>query len=632
MLFHFHPRISSSFHTPFCHLPLTTTTAAAAKTKTITTARIMASNLHQQQEKQQPQQKQALSRVLKYHDETKHSLTRYARGPHGLDWANQPNPFRLYPPSPLIPLQHLPPSTPNNNPQYHSLYHSLPAPQPLSPTTLSQFLYDSLSLSAWKTTGSSTWSLRVNPSSGNLHPTEAYIISPSLPPFSHTPFVAHYAPKRHALEFRAQLPIHASDFFHHFFPDNSFLVGLSSIFWRESWKYGERAFRYCNHDVGHAIAAVAFASAALGWDVKLLDGLGFSDLEKVMGLGCASKLEIPTRPMKGSFPELELEHPDCLLLVFPSSSLSGVTVDYAELSAAIDKAFSPLEWEGSPNTLSKDHVFWDIIYRTAEAAKKPLTAQTGFSVDPFQISNGSFSETSYKGLTVREIVRKRRSAVDMDGITVMERETFYQILLHCLPSGSCQKQGRQLAFPYRVLPWDSQLHAVLFVHRVKQLPMGLYFLVRNEDHFDDLKRAMRSEFKWKKPEGCPAELPLYMLAQGDYRQVAKTLSCHQDIAGDGCFSLGMVARFEPTFHEKNAWMYPRLFWESGVLGQVLYLEAHAVGISATGIGCYFDDAVHDVLGLTGSEFQSLYHFTVGGPVIDKRIMSLPAYSGPGIDA
>lgn len=63
----------------------------------------------------------------------------------------------------------------------------------------------------------------------------------------------------------------------------------------------------------------------------------------------------------------------------------------------------------------------------------------------------------------------------------------------------------------------------------------------------------------------------------------------QEIASDGCFSLGMVARFESTLREKNVWMYPRLFWETGVLGQVLYLEAHATGISATGIGCFFDD-------------------------------------------
>jgi len=63
----------------------------------------------------------------------------------------------------------------------------------------------------------------------------------------------------------------------------------------------------------------------------------------------------------------------------------------------------------------------------------------------------------------------------------------------------------------------------------------------------------------------------------------------QDIASDGCFSLGMLARMESTLREKDVWMYPRLFWETGVLGQVLYLEAHAVGISATGIGCFFDD-------------------------------------------
>ncbi|XP_058104604.1 uncharacterized protein LOC131248360 isoform X1 [Magnolia sinica] len=636
MLIHFHSRISSPIHPSHFFFPIT-----IART---TSTKIMSSNLQQQQQQQQQQrqqqqqqqqQQQHLSQVLKYHNQTKHSFNKYARGPHGLDWANQPNPFRLYPPSPLLPLQHLPPHPPlPSDPLYPSLFHSLPTPpQPLSLSTLSQFLYDSLSLSAWKTTGFSTWSLRVNPSSGNLHPTEAYIISPSLPPLSDSPFVSHYAPKQHSLELRSQFPpsSSASSFFRRFFPENSFLVGLSSIFWRESWKYGERAFRYCNHDVGHAIAAVAFAAAALGWDVKLLDGLGYSDLEKVMGLGFGHGFQIPPQPIKGRLPELELEHPDCLLLVFPSSS-QGFTINYTDLSAAIAELFSSLQWNGSPNSLSKDHVCWDIIYRTAEAVKKPLTIEAGFSAVPFQGSNGSFSEGSYKDLTVREVVRKRRSAVDMDGVHVMERGTFYQILLHCLPSGSSKKQGKQLAFPYRVLLWDSEIHAVLFVHRVKELPMGLYFLVRNEGHFDSLKRAMKSEFKWEKPEGCPAELPLYRLARGDCKELSKRLSCHQDIASDGCFSLGMVAHFEPTFREKDAWMYPRLFWESGILGQVLYLEAHAVGISATGIGCYFDDAVHDVLGLTGSEFQSLYHFTLGSPVVDKRIMSLPAYPGPNIDA
>ena len=104
------------------------------------------------------------------------------------------------------------------------------------------------------------------------------------------------------------------------------------------------------------------------------------------------------------------------------------------------------------------------------------------------------------------------------------------------------------------------------------------------------------------------------------------MSCHQEIAGDGAFSLGMIAEFAESIRATGAWWYRKLFWESGLLGQVLYLEAEAAGVRGTGIGCYFDDAFHNLLSLGGDRFQSLYHFTVGGPVDDPRLMTLPAYS------
>ncbi|XP_047315647.1 uncharacterized protein LOC124919453 [Impatiens glandulifera] len=571
------------------------------------------------------------NQVLKYHDQTKHSLTKYSRGPHGLDWENQPNPFRRFISAPIVPLIHFPIDSPNpDSISYSSVFNSLPSPKPISISTISQFFYDSLALSAWKTTGYSTWSLRVNPSSGNLHPTEAYIISPPIESISNSPFVAHYAPKDHSLEIRADIP---SNFFPKFFPQGSFLIGISSIFWREAWKYGERAFRYCNHDVGHAVAALSMAAAGLGWEVKMLDELGYDELEKLMGLETYPKFKIPSsRPVKGKFPDIEFEHPDCVLLVYPNG-VDDFNVDYEEFNNVI-MSFSKLEWKGEHNLLSKEHVCWDIIYRTAEATKKPLELENrfDFTVDPFHPS-GLISECLYKNSVLREVIRNRRSAVDMDEHTEISRETFYQIILHCVPSGhqpeEVHKKSKQLSLPFRSLPWDPQVHAVLFVHRVSGLPKGLYFLVRNDDHLEDLKRATKSEFKWEKPEGCPDGVSLFELAKGDFMDISKRLSCHQEIASDGCFSLGMVARFEPILREKGAWMYPRLFWETGVLGQVLYLEAHAVGISATGIGCFFDDSVHEeVLGLRGSNYQSLYHFTVGGAVNDNRIMSLPAYPGP----
>ncbi len=63
-----------------------------------------------------------------------------------------------------------------------------------------------------------------------------------------------------------------------------------------------------------------------------------------------------------------------------------------------------------------------------------------------------------------------------------------------------------------------------------------------------------------------------------------------------------------------------------LVGQVLYLEAEEAGIRSTGIGCYFDDPVHEVFGISSRDWQSFYHFTVGGPVEDRRLTTLPPYN------
>ena len=107
----------------------------------------------------------------------------------------------------------------------------------------------SLGLSARKEIAGSGWYLRMNPSSGNLHPTEAYAILPALAGLTGGAGVYHYAPLHHALEQRARRAQDALS------ETTGFDVALTSIAWREAWKYGERAFRYCNHDVGHALAA-----------------------------------------------------------------------------------------------------------------------------------------------------------------------------------------------------------------------------------------------------------------------------------------------------------------------------------------------------------------------------------------
>jgi len=179
--------------------------------------------------------------------------------------------------------------------------------------------------------------------------------------------------------------------------------------------------------------------------------------------------------------------------------------------------------------------------------------------------------------------------------------------------------------PWDLWPYNPAIHLMLFVHRVEGLMPGLYFLVRDRTKLTFLQQSTNSELNWDPAPGCPEDLPLYWLLEGDAKRLAAQVSCHQDIAGDSAFSFGMLADFEGTLRERGAWWYPRLFWESGLLGQVLYLEAEAAGVRATGIGCFFDDPVHEIIAVKGLSLQSLYHFTIGGAVEDRRLMTLPPY-------
>ena len=166
---------------------------------------------------------------------------------------------------------------------YDALYAPGAVPvQPLDRGSLGIFFELSLGLTAWKQAGTSRWALRANPSSGNLHPTEGYAVVPPLAQIDAGLY--HYLARDHTLERRATLTTEAAARLVALLPVGGFLVGLSSIHWREAWKYGERAFRYCQHDTGHAIAALRYAAGALGWRALLWDGLGDDRVSALLGL------------------------------------------------------------------------------------------------------------------------------------------------------------------------------------------------------------------------------------------------------------------------------------------------------------------------------------------------------------
>ncbi len=562
----------------------------------------------------------SIDRVIHYHVQTKHHFNRYARALGYLDWANQPDPFRRFEGALLVSLPLLKPEEEPVSPAYDEIYRAdAVLPQPISLRTLSRLFEFALALSAWKKAGESEWALRSNPSSGNLHPTEGYLVLPQFDGLNLKPGLYHYAPKEHGLELRAEFALEQVARLLAPFPPGAFLFGLTSVHWREAWKYGERAFRYCNHDVGHAIGSARIAAATLGWKMALLDGVAQNTIAMLLG----------TR-RTDDFQDVEPEHPDCLAVIWPAETVkreaSIVRRDTPEmplfLDPAVVKDLVGGPWYGKANKLSGEHgVHWAIIDEAAEASWKH--SEDRFSVAARVYANDASRETNEAGPSAGQIIRQRRSAVSFDGKTSISTATFFNMMQLVMPRSDRPQLDRPM--PWDAWPYEPAIHLLLFVHRVDGLKPGLYFLVRDPQKLSFIQQSMNPELTWTPASGCPDDLPLYWLLEGDAKKAAIQISCHQEIAGDSAFSFGMLAEFEGRLREGGAWRYPRLFWESGLLGQVLYLEAEAAGVRATGIGCFFDDPVHEIVAVKGLSLQSLYHFTIGGPVEDGRLMTLPPY-------
>jgi SagB-type dehydrogenase family enzyme len=521
--------------------------------------------------------------LLEYHERSKHRLNHYAPGPGRLDWTNQPDPFRVFHGAPRIGL---PLAADTLSTRYNELRQgALPPPRRFELSNLAILFELSLGLSAWKAYDAQRWALRCNPSSGNLHPTESYLLCPPLSGLSAG--VYHYLSRDHVFEHRAAVD---DPRWTEVFSNGGVLVGISSIHWREAWKYGMRAWRYCQQDCGHVIAAVTYAAAALGWQTRLVEVAADDAVAGLLGLDRSQ-----------DFGAAEREAPDVLLWI----GKPELRPDLERMLTALDKA----QWRGCANQLSSGHVTWPDIDSIHRVTHKSRTCEPSL-LTPDQCPS---PEMPAVDLSFARIARQRRSAVNFDGVTRITAAAFFSMLACLLV--------RRNTPPWNALLSPAAVHAALLVHRVDGLEPGLYMLVRNPGALPNLKQSMRPEWLWQKVG--PDHLPLYFLLPYDLRAAAKLICCHQDIGADSCFALGMIATFDIAL--KQPWRYRHLFWECGVLGQALYLEAEAAGVRATGIGCFFDDEMHTLLGVEDHTWQSLYHFTVGGAVDDQRLSAFPPY-------
>ena len=226
------------------------------------------------------------------------------------------------------------------------------------------------------------YALRVNPSSGNLHPTEFHFRTRGVKEWPDGLY--HYRPSTHMAEQRALGDVEMK------LGDSStpLVFVLTSITWREAWKYGDRAYRYCLHDIGHAWQALALAARAIGCDSLAIGHFPDDEVAQSCRLSDDEEPMLLVELRGGSIPACE--------------SYACETVWYG----------------GQANQLSAEKTDCARIDRIHAATKLSNFARRGISVaEPTPTGCGEIKLPPPAGSrrTFGEVARLRRSALDFRG-------------------------------------------------------------------------------------------------------------------------------------------------------------------------------------------------------------------------
>jgi len=486
-----------------------------------------------------------------YHEATKHSVESLRRMRRVLDWANMPDPFRHYEGVPVLDLPADPPA-----PELSALDvlrgASGTTPAGDGPALLSQLLFYSAAISASKRVPSTGYSyaLRVNPSSGNLHPTEFHFLTRGLKGWPDGLY--HYDPSRHMAEQRGR-----GDFAIEPAGGSAPIVFvLTSIVWREAWKYGERAYRYCLHDLGHAWQALALSARAIGCHSSAVGYFQDDDVARMFHLN-------------GD------EWP--MLIV----SLDGKSIPLREADTGKTAWFG-----GQANQLSTETIAYPLIDSIHFATKRSSIGSSGTSfAEPAPTGSGEIKlpPPSSSARSFGEVARMRRSALDFLG----GKQSMSLAQLSAILAATAQPLWADFA-------GTRFIQLCLYAHRVDGLQPGIYRFLAERAELEQIK-------------------------SGDQRVAAAGLSLGQDLAGNACVTFSMIGDLDRAARSYGDRGYRYVHFEAGAIGHRLYLAAEAVGLGATGIGAFYDDEVHRYLNLVPNQGQVVYHFAIGYPVPDPRV-------------
>ncbi len=294
-----------------------------------------------------------------YHRQTIHTWESVRSG-GGMDWQRRPKVFKRYPP------------------QFETV--SLDGCG-----RLREFLHLCCGITAEKVYPGGRYFLRANPSAGALYPCELYVQSRDEPGLADG--IYHFEPLTERLRL-LHVP-QPEEGLEGYFDDEGIITGLvvllTAVYCRSSWKYGDRALRYCLLDGGHILGAMEAAAyctdRGCSWITcfdrkRVQKDFGFLTGELPLAMGISGK----RRPGRTRRPQVSLDFVDgsgsfyrdpIIEQAFARASSACVcrggkeempySVAKTKLKSIISRRRSIRRFTGSPISKAKYAAVWSVI-------------------------------------------------------------------------------------------------------------------------------------------------------------------------------------------------------------------------------------------------------------------------------
>jgi SagB-type dehydrogenase family enzyme len=496
--------------------------------------------------------------AAQYHRETSYRRDRMSG--HSLDWANQPNVYKSYPGIEPIPLSREP-GLPGVS--LLELFGQNPAavPRPeLKADDLSAILLLTHSLTAKARHPGGDFYYRATASAGALYPTEIYTALTGVQGLEDGLY--HFSIARHGLSLLRSGKGPAA-----FLGDSleksargpCLTFFLTAIFFRSSWKYRDRAWRYHLLDTGHVLEHLILALKALALPYQL--AADFDDRSIARLLGLDETLEVPLAVCR-------VNTEDDSPAFAADSSLPPLPSPFQQASRVAEReADYPLPreaYEAGRLIKTTPPASGDMVLRIGPEpeAWSPLLSFT-FPVETMPLDRAVFSR------------RSRRNYVT----TPLSRESW-------------QALWTSLAFFEEKEPCEGwNPHQTLAVGclagAVEGIPPGLYLL-------DWVSKS------------------LGLAASGSFIRPMTGICLDQAWLAQSAVHFLFMGNLRQVDEQWGPRGYRYTLMTAGRLGERLYLTATALGLGCCGIGALYDQEAADLLQLNPD--SRLFYLVAVGPV------------------